>query len=233
MEHETVHELTAAYALDALDDREREAYEAHLASCEGCRGELAELADTAEALAYAPSGPPPPPALRERLLESVRGERGVVVPLRRYRLLRAAPFAAAAAAAAAVVLGIWATSLSHRLHGERDARRGDRQALAVLRDPNAIRTPLSGSAGTLVVAPSGRGILVVDRLPRAANGRTYEAWVIAPHNLPQRAGLFRGGGAVVNLERRVPFGAKVAITVEPAAGSPQPTTRPVTSAVNS
>ena len=35
-----IHELTAGYALDALDPDERSAYEAHLAGCEQCRHEL-------------------------------------------------------------------------------------------------------------------------------------------------------------------------------------------------
>ena len=41
MEHNAYNELTAAYALDALDAHEREDYEAHLAQCESCRAELA------------------------------------------------------------------------------------------------------------------------------------------------------------------------------------------------
>ena len=35
MEADTIHELTAAYALDALDEREEREYEAHLARCPG------------------------------------------------------------------------------------------------------------------------------------------------------------------------------------------------------
>ena len=35
-----IHELTAGYALDVLDDDERWAYEAHLADCERCRADL-------------------------------------------------------------------------------------------------------------------------------------------------------------------------------------------------
>jgi len=38
-----IHELTAAYALDAFDPGERSAYEAHLAGCERCRKELASF----------------------------------------------------------------------------------------------------------------------------------------------------------------------------------------------
>jgi anti-sigma factor RsiW len=36
-----LHDLTAAYALDALDPDEAREYEAHLARCERCRAERA------------------------------------------------------------------------------------------------------------------------------------------------------------------------------------------------
>jgi anti-sigma factor RsiW len=52
MEANALHDLTAAYALDALDSEDARAYEAHLARCERCREELAELSDTAGALAH-------------------------------------------------------------------------------------------------------------------------------------------------------------------------------------
>ena len=38
-----IHELTAGYALDALDPAEREAYEAHLDGCAQCQEELASF----------------------------------------------------------------------------------------------------------------------------------------------------------------------------------------------
>jgi anti-sigma factor RsiW len=47
MDPETLHGLTAAYALDALDPEERDAFEEHLAGCERCRVEVAELAGAA------------------------------------------------------------------------------------------------------------------------------------------------------------------------------------------
>ena len=47
-----VHDLTAAYALDALEPAEAEAYEAHLGQCEECRAQLAELNEAATALAF-------------------------------------------------------------------------------------------------------------------------------------------------------------------------------------
>ena len=69
METDAIHELTAAYALDALDEAEVREYEDHLARCPRCRDELASLGEAAAALAYAADAPAPPPALRTRILE--------------------------------------------------------------------------------------------------------------------------------------------------------------------
>ena len=46
-----VHDLTAAYALDALDPEEERSYEQHLAGCERCREELASFSEVAGSLA--------------------------------------------------------------------------------------------------------------------------------------------------------------------------------------
>src|SRR4029077_152043 len=112
-----VHELTAAYALDALDPEEREIYEAHLAQCAHCREELASLGETATALAFGVASPAPPDRLRGRILAAAAAERENVVPLpmRRPWLIRATATAASVAACAAVGLGIWASTLSRSL----------------------------------------------------------------------------------------------------------------------
>src|ERR671930_1228862 len=82
MEADTIHELTAAYALDALDEREEREYEEHLARCPRCREELASFTETATSLAYGVESPTPPPDLRDRILVRARSERPNVVPLR-------------------------------------------------------------------------------------------------------------------------------------------------------
>jgi len=51
MGDDAVHDLIAAYALDALEPDEARGYEQHLAGCERCREELASLQATAGALA--------------------------------------------------------------------------------------------------------------------------------------------------------------------------------------
>ncbi|HET7567654.1 MAG TPA: anti-sigma factor [Gaiellaceae bacterium] len=233
MEPGTVHDLTAAYALDALAADEAEVYEAHLAQCERCREELASLTDTAGALAWAVDAPPPPARLREAILGAAAAERENVVPLRP----RALPFrlvsaAAAVAACVAVGVGVWAATLSHSLSRERAARASDATAVEILADDASRRASLSGGSGVVAVDPTGQAVLVVRRLPAAPSGKTYEAWVIPHGGSPVPAGTFAGGGgtSVVRLRATVPQGAVVAATVERAGGVQAPTTTPIFSA---
>jgi anti-sigma-K factor RskA len=220
MEPLTMHDFTAAYALGALDPAEMREYEDHLATCDQCREQLAQLGGASAALAFAVSSPAPPPALRSRILESARAERPNVVPLRR-RWTVAATAVAAVAAVAAIGLGIWAGSLSSSLDRERSAR----QALdRLLSSPTAAIVRVSGqTSGRLLVAPNGSATLIVSQLVRAPRGRIYEAWVIKD-NKPVRAGTFPGGGStvIIPLDRNVPRGAVVAVTLErkPGASSP-------------
>ena len=220
---EEPHDLVAPYALDALDDHERAAFERHLDECADCRAELANLQEATTALAYAESAEPPP-ALRERILEATRSENGKVVQFPRRRWLF--PATAAAAAAAAVVaigVGLWANSLSRDLDRERSANAGYARALQLL-GGGAEVTQLADAEGGLLVAPDGEAALVVCGLQPAPKDKTYEAWVIEGET-PRPAGLFRGGGGCppVLLERAVPKGSQVAVTLEPRGGVDQPT----------
>jgi anti-sigma-K factor RskA len=214
MGDDAVHDLTAAYALDALEPDEARGYEEHLAGCERCREELASLQATAGALAYAVEPAKPPESLRGRILDAARAERPNVVPLRRAYGLHArhALAIAAVAACAAVGLGIWNITLHNRLDNAREAFRG---------------VPLDGAKGTVVVS-GGSGALVVSDLAAAPSGKTYEAWVIEDGRAT-RAGTFTGGDRtiVIRLTRPLPAGAIVAVTIERAGGVDQPTAKPI------
>jgi anti-sigma factor RsiW len=227
MEADTIHELTAAYALDALDEREELEYEAHLARCPRCREELASFTETATSLAYGVESPAPPPDLRDRILERAHAERPNVVPLRpAWRSWTAA--AAAVAACAAIGLGIWAVTLSRSLDRERSAKEQQAGVLSIVSDPAARRFALTGSHGTLVVSHTGAGALLVSNLRPAPSGKTYEAWVIQGKT-PKRAGTF-GQAKPFRLTRPVTQGAVVAVTLERHGGVDAPTTKPLTAA---
>jgi anti-sigma-K factor RskA len=223
MEADALHDLTAAYALDALDPEDARRYEAHLAHCARCHDELAELSEAAGALAYATEASAPPPALRARILDEARAERPNVVPLRP-RWLRPVIAAAAVAACAAIGLGLWAASLSGKLDRS-EAKLANQQRVAqILADPGSHK--ISFSRGTLVVAPDGRGALVLTKLADPGSGRTYEAWV-ADGGAPQPAGLFSGGTTIaVPLDQRVRNGATVMVTEEKAGGTEAPSSAP-------
>jgi anti-sigma factor RsiW len=232
MEANAIHDLTAAYALDALDSDEAREYEAHLAHCERCRSELASLSETATSLAYATEGPAPSPELRARILEQARGERANVVPLRpRWAWPVAA--VAAVAACAAVALGIWASSLSSKLDDRNAQLAAQSQVAAILADPAARRVTFEDGRSTLVVTPMGEAVLVMNQLAAAPKGKTYEAWV-ASGGSPEPAGTFEGGNAVVikRLDRLVPDGAAVMITQEKDGGTDAPTSHPLMTAQN-
>jgi anti-sigma factor RsiW len=223
MEADALHDLTAAYALDALASEDARAYEAHLARCARCRDELADLSDAAGALAYATEAPVPAPELRARILQEAARERPNVVPLHP-RWLRPVAAIAAVAACTAIGLGIWASSLSHKLD-RRDAQIARQERVAqILAQPGSRKIPFA--RGTLVVSPNGEAALVLNQLQPAGDGRTYEAWIAAT-GAPEPAGLFDGGRAVaIPLERPVPEGATVLVTREPAGGRETPSSRP-------
>jgi anti-sigma-K factor RskA len=204
-----LHDLTAAYALDALDADERSAYEAHLASCERCHEELRGFREVAGSLARAAGGPAPPPSLRARILDQAGRERPNVVPLRRRLAVPAMSAAAAVAAVVAVAFGLWAASLNRDL----DRAEGE---LAVLSDPNARTFDTGNGEASLVVTPAGEAVLVVRKLAPAPPGKDYEIWVVDDGSAAP-AGLFEEPGVAV-LTRRVAPGQQVAVTLERDGG---------------
>ena len=203
-----LHDLAAAYALDALDPEDRWTYERHLDECERCRDEVAKLRETATELAYVTEGPAPSPELRDRILQEARAgaPAAEVVPLRRGWLFPATAAVAVAAAAAAVALGLWANSM-----------RGDAPV-----EQRVVPVQSEQAAGNLIVA-GDEGTLVVC-LDEAPSGKTYEAWVIEIESeTPRPAGLFAGGCQSVPLEEPVASGDTVAVTLEDEGGVPAPT----------
>jgi hypothetical protein len=129
-------------------------------------------------------------------------------------------------------MGWWNLMLQERLRAQQAAlEQQDRFIAAVAAGGHVValagtdRAP--GARGELV-QPAGGGppLLVVHGLPELPPNRVYQVWVIAGGR-PASAGLLRPGGAttpMVTLERDLTGVQTVALTVEPAGGSPGPTT---------
>src|SRR5712691_3654487 len=225
MAADDIHSLAAAYALHALDPDDEQRFEAHLAGCDQCRADVSGYLESAAALAAAVEPADPPAELRDRILTQARAGRPNVVPLRprRFGLQTTVSAAiAAVAACAAIGVGLWANSLSNKLDDERQAAHARAAALAVLADPAARRVPFAGRNATVAVSPSGTAALVASDLGPAPSGKTYEIWVIEGKTA-KRAGLIEGGAEnALRLQRPVPKGAVVAVTLERDGGVDAP-----------
>ncbi len=225
----SLHELTAGYALDALDPEERVAYETHLEDCDPCRQELASFYEVTGGLAAAADGPAPSPELRERILDAARSEQQNVVPIgSRRRISPVLASVTAIAAAVAIGLGIYSVSLNSQLDNSRAALGAQETAAGVLADAKATTVAMQSGSGRLVVNEAGRAVLVLDAVPAVPAGKTYQAWVIT-NNTPVSAGVFSASDskAIVPIPQPVPTGAVVAVTVEPNGGVTSPTQAPV------
>jgi Putative zinc-finger len=102
-------ESLGAHALGRLPEEERPALEAHLEGCAECRAELESLAGVARLLPLADpqhfgTAPAPPPALADRVVATIRGERRAA---RRRGLRLGLALSGATAAVAAAMLAIF------------------------------------------------------------------------------------------------------------------------------
>jgi anti-sigma-K factor RskA len=245
------HTLAGAYVMDAVDEGDRARFEQHLTRCESCREEVRGLREAAAALAAA-TAVMPPASLRDSALEAAANTRQlppVTVrdaqplpgrhPARWGRLSRPgrprwpSVLAAGLAAAAAVVAVAFGMTSYTRMQQGLDSDQGrDHTVAAVLSSADArmVRGDVTTGGTATVVMSHRMGMLVftaadLQALPAT---KSYELWLIGPSGR-RSAGMLAGSGqarmvgpVVVS---GVSAGDRVGLTVEPAAGSPQPTSR--------
>jgi anti-sigma-K factor RskA len=233
-----MHNLTGAYAANALTADERELFERHLRDCAECTQEVRELQETASRLGAAAAAPVPA-ELRQRVVAEVAGTRQVQPllsiggadrprrlggPVSRWLVAVAACLAVALAG-----LGGYAVNLYQDLQQSRQVAA---QVASVLTAPDAETSTASsdsGPRGTVVVSRErGQLVFLPAELPDVAEDRTYQAWLLGPGD-PRSAGLLSPDN-----ERTEPVLAPVrgdveavGLTVEPAGGSAQPTMQPL------
>jgi anti-sigma-K factor RskA len=232
MEHRELRQLISAHALDALDADEAARVDAHVVECAECARDLEGLREAASALAFAAPDAAPPPGLRDRILAATAPTAvPVAAPARRTRRARSWwPWRGLTVglAAATAALAVLAVVLAGRLADARDQRDAQSRALGALASSDARLVPVKPALASLgsgsLVSGSGGGILILPRLPRAPQGKTYEAWFLDRQGHPLPAGTFGGGGAttVVQLSGDPSKAAQVAVTVERAGGVPKP-----------
>jgi predicted anti-sigma-YlaC factor YlaD len=223
--HEEMLDNVAAYALGVLSPREAVAVEAHLRECRECRDEYAFLRPVVTAVARTAPVPDAVPSalLKQRLMRQMRRETGRPSAL---------PWVASAVAAAclivAVLLGIGDVALQQRVDRDRAALAQQRQIISDLTSPDVKRYAFHNGD---VFSRQERLYLAMRNLRRLPSGKVYQAWTQAAGSKVMAPsvtfGAGRGGGALVALPEVPATVIAVAVSVEPAGGSQQPTTTPI------
>ena len=215
-----LHDLAAAYALDAVDAEERSAFEAHLATCAECQIDVAELSDGASFLAEEAA---PPAAMRDRVLDAAATTtQDVVTGSAQTDQPQRSMWWWVGSVAAAFVLVVGGIAAFNTLTDSRPTL-SDIQAA-----PDAAVIDLEGSSDAIArfvySVDEGRGFFVASGLESLAADETYELWLIdATRANP--AGLFvpMEGLAMVAMDGDLGNTINIALTVEPEGGSPVPT----------
>ncbi|NGO78136.1 anti-sigma factor [Streptomyces sp. YC504] len=235
-----LHTSTGAYVLHALAPAERVEFERHLAACEACTQEVAELAATTARLGLAVAAPAPP-RMREHVLQriqTVRQEPPEVPSRGRLQtwaraLPRLSLAACLAAAAAFGGIAVWQHESAEDARSQaRQAQQRADELAAVLAAPDAEVAAGElgdGARGTVIVSRAqDRAAFVAAGLPELPDGKVYQLW-FNDGDIMRPAGVFRGSGAerVVLLDGRIDGASGMGLTVEPAGGSPRPTTEPL------
>ncbi len=230
--HEEMLDAVAAYALGALPPYEASAVMEHLRDCAECRAEyrllqpaVTAVAYSAEACADAAAGAAvASPLLKARIMKHVRGE------VRRPRVSRSWPAYAAAAAclALAIVAGLFDLSLNDRLNREHAQVVEQNQTIADFMAPDSQRHPFGHGE---VLMHGQRLYIAMHDMPMPPHGKVYQAWTltkgaktVAPSKtfMPAPTGM-----TVVRLPEAATTLAAVAVSIEPAGGSQQPTSKPI------
>lgn len=228
------HNLSGAYALDALTDEERAAFEIHLAECSDCAAEVDTFLATSARLGAA-AEEALPPDLKAKIMAAVADtpqERPVVTALHRgTRVRRIATRALLAAAALALIVSTGAFLVERDQNAQLQAEQ--RQISQVLgADDVAVASrnlARGGSVRLVTSAGLDRAVLLTEDLPKLDSKHDYQLWTLKGEKA--RSVDVLAGDEQAGTQSRLITGVTdadaVALTVEPAGGSKAPTTTPL------
>jgi anti-sigma-K factor RskA len=226
-DHSWYEELVPAYALGVADEVESLAMDAHLKECPPCRLHVKEYEELGDALLYTA----PPHQARVGLNEDFRKRLQSTASSTPFRSLWTSLWRPGSALALVALVLLVLTNVywgGRAASAERDMATLARltQAPGVVLD---VSTGVSYASGIVYAESSATvALLCVYRLPNLEPGKTYQAWLIQDDERVS-AGTFevnQEGYGVLIIQSDAPLGEfdGLGITVEPAGGSPAPTT---------
>ena len=248
-----VHTLSGAYALNALAPEEAAEFRRHLDACQACREEVREL-QSAVARMGAAEAVAPSPELKSRILaaadrtaqEPPAGPRPAAAPVvsaptpitRTSHPQAATPRGSgdgsrprwgtwlAAAAATLVVAGGGAFGIQAMQDDEPELTTAAVRVFEAQDAHTATVDTQTGGQLTVAVSASRKEMAVDTReLPPLDENYVYQLWSVRGDEMVSAAILTDPGvGAAMGMPDEE---TQVALTVEPAGGSEQPTTEPI------
>ena len=246
MSREKYEDHYVEFLLGTLEDRLQQELEGHLETCAECRQSLSELEDTLHSLPLVLPQTPPPAHVKDRILEQVKSRTlETKIPSSAGSFWRTA---AIAASIAAIVLGGLLIRLEQEsqrkdstiatLQRESEQLRGTNQGLNQrinqLTQPSLRYLNLAGLenyeevAGSAFIDPDNTSASVfLHNLPSLEPNQYFQLWVIEEDEPPYPSNLFQTADVITALDVALPIEADrviaLAVTIEPAGGSPQPT----------
>jgi anti-sigma-K factor RskA len=227
-----IHQLAAAYALDAVDERERAEFEAHYPTCAICGPEVVGFRETLSQVA-ASVAVEPPASLKSNVMAEIGTTRQLspllpelVVDLATHRRNRQRMVRAVSVAAALIALAVGAFAVGRQSGNNNNYAE---EAAAVFAKHDMVNTTLHGTGtGSFKVAwspSSSKAVVVADGLPDPGPGKAYELWLIDNSGGAHAVRLLdkaadREVRRVIDVHGQP---TKWAVTVEPDGGVDRPT----------
>jgi hypothetical protein len=232
-----LHTLVGAYVMDAVTELERARFSRHLTGCPQCRAEIRELHEAAARLGTAAAVRPRSELRGQTILAASRISQlppATPAPGLAWRRLTALPRAAlvtsAVLTASAAVLGV---VTQHAIQQLDHSQRQNHMIAAVLGAPDVVvltaKVSTGGTATVMMSHLEHALVFTAHGLRSLTAAQSYELWLMGPHG-DKPVGLLTatGGGmsgpAIVS---GLGAGDMIGLTVEPATGSPRPTSAPI------
>jgi anti-sigma-K factor RskA len=253
MDCEQLAPLYEEYALGVLEGEERSEIEAHLArACPHCTPGIEKARWVVAQLAQLSPEAQPPESLKRKILDAVKSSRNVAEFAKAPPSHAAFPvWAWAAAAALAILTGYSIRQMGNQNAQLADLRRQmkiatlqnkalqdqlelSRQVASVMMSPDSMPLKLMPKDKNMPMVhaylhPHMGVALTADQMPAMPAARTLQLWSVPKIGKPMSVAIFHPdsqGQIAIVAPVNMPMNeiAMLAVTEEPAGGSPQPTT---------